>query len=68
MESCREWHESWCRDKLAIEFDEWLAQKLALKAKQFNTRANKRGIRQDATTSEGAEKNATAYYRQSRGE
>jgi hypothetical protein len=68
MESCREWHESWCRDKLEIEFDEWLAQKLALKAKQFNTRANKRGVRQDATTSEEAEKNGAAYYRQSRGE
>lgn len=68
MEGCREWHETWCRDKLEIEFDEWLDQKLALKAKQFNTRANKRDIRQDATTSEEAEKNASAYCRQSRGE
>lgn len=68
MESCREWHESWCRDKLEIDFEAWLEQKLALKARQFNTRANRRTVRQDASTSEEAEKNGAAYYKQSRGE
>lgn len=68
MDDCREWHETWCRDKLDIEFEAWLEQKLALKARQFNTRANGRGIRQEATTSEEVEKHATAYYRQTRGE
>ena len=68
MENCREWHETWCREKLDIEFEAWLEQKLALKARQFNTRTNPRGIRQEATTSEEGEKHATAYYRQTRGE
>lgn len=67
MESCREWHESWCRDKLDMSFEDWLAQKLALKARQFNSRANKRTVRQDASTSEEAEKNGAVYYKQSRG-
>jgi hypothetical protein len=68
MESCREFHEGWCRDKLNISFEDWLAQKLALKARQFNTRANKRTIREEASTSDEVEKNASAYYKQSRGE
>lgn len=68
MENCREWHEAWCREKLNISFEDWLAQKLALKARQFNTRANKRTIRDEASTSDEVEKNASAYYRQTRGE
>lgn len=68
MEGCREFHETWCREKLEMSFDDWLDQKLALKARQFNTRDNKHPIRDEASTSDEVEKNASAYYRQSRGE
>ena len=67
MEDCREWHESWCRDQIKMEFPDWLDQKLSLKARQFNTRRNVRTVRQDAKTSDQVEKDAVDYHKQSRG-
>ncbi|MEK7282021.1 MAG: replication initiation factor, partial [Chloroflexota bacterium] len=68
MEDCRANLETWCREKLEIEFSDWLDQKLALKVRQFNTRHNVRTVRQDAKTSDKVEKNASDYYDKSRGE
>lgn len=68
MEDCREYHEGWCKDKVKIEFTEWLEQKLNLKARDFNTRKNRRTVRQEANITDEVEKDAADYYKQSRGE
>jgi hypothetical protein len=68
MEDARAWHEEWCFERLNTGFDDWLHQKLSLKARQFNTRKNVRSVRQDATTPDKVEKNASDYYKKSRGE
>ena len=68
MEDCRKWLDPWCKDRLEIAFDDWLSQKLRLKAREFNTRKNVRTIRQDSETSGEVEKDAADYYRQTRGE
>jgi hypothetical protein len=68
MEDCRQWHEGWCRDQIKIEFPNWLEQKLSLKARDFNTRKNRRTIKQEAKIPDEVEKNAADYYKQSKGE
>ena len=68
MEDCREYHEGWCKDRVGIEFPEWLEQKLNLKARDFNTRKNRKTIRQEASIPDEVEKDASDYYKKSKGE
>jgi hypothetical protein len=68
FDDCRDFFEGWCRDVIGKEFPDWLDQKVALKARQFNTHQNVRSVKQDAETSDKVEKDASDYYDKSRGE
>lgn len=57
-----------CKDKLNIGFDDWIAQQVSIKSKQFNTRLNIRTPEQEATTSDKDDSDAVEYYEQSKGE
>lgn len=68
LERARVFHEWRCREVLGIEFEDWLAQEIAVKVKRYNTGVNVPSEEEDSETSDEVDRDATDYYRASRGE
>ncbi len=61
-------NESRCKERLSMELEEYVAQEVAIKAKLYNTIRNRRSVEQDSESSDEVDRDATDYYRASRGE
>ncbi|TAK83759.1 MAG: hypothetical protein EPO20_16840 [Betaproteobacteria bacterium] len=68
IKQAQQFHESRCQEHLSISLEDYIAQEVALKARQYNTMRNVSTVKQDAETSDKVNKDATDYYRASRGE
>lgn len=68
IKQAQAFHESRCTKYLSISLEDYVAQEVALKARQYNTLRNVRTVKQDAESSDEVDRDATDYYRASRGE
>ncbi len=68
IKQAQQFHELRCKEYLSIGLEDYVAQEVALKARQYNTLRNVRSVKRDAETSDKVDRDATDYYRASRGE
>jgi len=57
-----------CKDVLGVEFEDWIAQEVAVKVKRYNTGVNISTEEKDSESSDEVDRDASDYYRASRGE
>ncbi len=57
-----------CKNVLGIEFKDWIAQVVAVKVKRHNTGVSVPSEEEESETSDAVDRNATAYFKASRGE
>lgn len=57
-----------CKNVLGIEFKDWIAQVVAVKVKRHNTGVSVPSEEEESATSDAVDRNATAYFKASRGE
>jgi len=67
-ERARAFLTSRCKEVLGIEFEDWIAQEVAIKVKRYNTGVNVPGDKEESETSDEVDRHASDYYRASRGE
>ena len=61
-------NEARCKEVLSIEFADYIAQEIAVKTRLYNTRRNKPQVEEEVESSDEVDRDATDYYRTSRGE
>lgn len=57
-----------CRKVLGIDFEDWIAQVVAVKVKRYSTGVNVPSEDEESETSDAVDRNATDYFKASRGE
>jgi hypothetical protein len=57
-----------CKNVLGIDFEDWIAQVVAVKVKRYYTGENVTGGEEESATSDAVDRNATDYFKASRGE
>lgn len=64
----REFLASRCKNVLGIEFDDWIAQIVAVKLKRYRSGLAVSGEAEESETSDTVDRNSVAYFKASRGE
>lgn len=57
-----------CKKVLGVDFEDWIAQVVAVKVKRYNTGINVPSEKDESETSDAVDRNATDYFKASRGD
>lgn len=68
QERARAFLASRCEKVLGIGFEDWIAQVVAVKVKRYGTGVNVPSAHEESESSDAVDRNATDYFKASRGE
>lgn len=57
-----------CKEVLGINFEDWIAQVVAVKVKRYDTGASVPSEEEESESSDAADRNAADYFKASRGD